>query len=121
MPHEGHRIPKNITMVQGGKPNCWCVPIPALFGVNRLATMSGAISATPNSTNPARDHHGNRPAGSRAEGSTAKHHPGRENSDAKRHRQARFPQAYAPKSNRTTPLIRAVESFPPSAAPYDFT
>lgn len=64
-------MPKNATIVQGGNPNCWCVPIPAGLGVNRLATMSGAIIVAPNNTSATRDHHCNRPADSRATDSTA--------------------------------------------------
>lgn len=56
MPHEGHRNPKNATIVQGGNPNCWCVPMPETLGVNWLATTSGTISPTPKSVSPIRHH-----------------------------------------------------------------
>jgi hypothetical protein len=47
MPHEGHRNPYHCTSVHGGRPNCWCVPIPRGLGVSRLAVMSSPISTAP--------------------------------------------------------------------------
>ena len=46
MPQLGHGIPKMRRMEQGGRPNCWCVPIPLGSGVSNLATANpreGAI------------------------------------------------------------------------------
>lgn len=46
MPQLGHGIPKRTRIEQGGRPNCWCVPIPLGSGVSNLATASpreGAI------------------------------------------------------------------------------
>ncbi len=45
IPQVGHRIPNKATSVQGGSPNCWCVPWPLASGSSRQATPSGNRSA----------------------------------------------------------------------------
>ena len=44
IPQAGQRIPNKYTDVQGGNPNCWCVPDPEGSGCNRDATTSGIRS-----------------------------------------------------------------------------
>ncbi len=41
IPQVGQRIPQRATSVQGGNPNCWCVPWPRGSGSNKQAMTSG--------------------------------------------------------------------------------
>ena len=47
MPHAGHRTPNAIWNVQGGNPNCWCVPKPLASGL-RVAD----VTRSPSNTDP---------------------------------------------------------------------
>ena len=41
IPQVGQRIPHRATSVQGGNPNCWCVPRPRGSGSNKQAITNG--------------------------------------------------------------------------------
>ncbi len=41
IPQVGQRIPHRATSVQGGNPNCWCVPWPRGSGSNKQAMTNG--------------------------------------------------------------------------------
>lgn len=42
MPQAGQRMPNIATDVQGGNPNCWCVPYPTGLGSRARATANNA-------------------------------------------------------------------------------
>jgi hypothetical protein len=54
IPHEGHRMPKNCTIVQSGNPSCLCVPMPRRLGVRQAAVIKRPTKTLPASTIAAR-------------------------------------------------------------------
>jgi hypothetical protein len=60
IPHDGQRVPNNQTNVHGGKPSCWCVPIPFGSGRRQPATTKGANQHMPAAANNSRQRSENR-------------------------------------------------------------